>query len=145
MASEWTEYILGLQKGFIHLEELDVLKWTYNSHDGILTAKLAYQVLFEDEVVDSKWWFRSLWKWNILYEIILFIWLALENCIPTWDNICKRGMCGPNICTRSVVVVKNLCIIFLCPAILQNLCGFMFSRYAIFLLCGMESILLIAS
>jgi hypothetical protein len=43
-------------------------------------------------------WRRAMWKWKIQLKIKLFIWLAMEGKILTWDIIQARGREGPGIC-----------------------------------------------
>jgi hypothetical protein len=40
----------------------------------------------------------DVWKWQIPLRIKLFSWLLFENKILTWDNLSKRGFCGPSRC-----------------------------------------------
>jgi hypothetical protein len=43
-------------------------------------------------------WRRSIWKWKVQLKIKLFISLALEGKILTWDSLQKRGWEGPGRC-----------------------------------------------
>jgi hypothetical protein len=43
-------------------------------------------------------WRRAIWKWKIQLKIKLFIWLAVEGKILTWDTLQSRGWEGPGLC-----------------------------------------------
>jgi len=45
-----------------------------------------------------KGWRQALWKWDLQLKIKLFIRLAAENKILTWENLQNRGWEGPNRC-----------------------------------------------
>jgi hypothetical protein len=54
-----------------------------------------------------------MWIWNLVLKIKLFIWLAMENKILTWDNLQGRGWEGPNIChlcLREPEIVNHLLV-----------------------------------
>jgi len=43
-------------------------------------------------------WHSSIWSWNLAPKIKCFWWLVIQRSILTWDNLVKRGFCGPGIC-----------------------------------------------
>jgi ribonuclease HI len=43
-------------------------------------------------------WRYNIWKWDMQLKIKLFIWLAAENKILTWDILQQKGWEGPSRC-----------------------------------------------
>jgi hypothetical protein len=43
-------------------------------------------------------WRKILWLWKCPLKIKLFVWLAAENKILTWENLQLRGHIGPGLC-----------------------------------------------
>ena len=66
---------------------------------GAFTTELIYDSI-ADELSSKRvhWWSRIIWQWQLPSRINCFIWLFLENSILTWDNLCRRGLEGPNRC-----------------------------------------------
>jgi hypothetical protein len=100
MAAEWDRYCRALLGAGIQLQDhVDELQWIGGDKSGVITVKNIYEAL-----ATKIWkqnctgWRRNIWKWNIAQKIKLFIWLAAENKILTWDNLQNRGWEGPNIC-----------------------------------------------
>jgi hypothetical protein len=42
-------------------------------------------------------WKVNIWKWDIQLKIKLFIWMAAEKKILTWDALQKKGWEGPGV------------------------------------------------
>jgi hypothetical protein len=76
------------------------LIWIGGDLSGFITVKNVYNALAKDY-----WstliigWRRQLWTWDLAHKIKLFLWLALENKILTWENLRKRGWEGPSFCS----------------------------------------------
>jgi hypothetical protein len=50
-------------------------------------------------MVASIWRMEKIfWSWHIALKIKLFLWLALENKILTWDTLLSKGWEGPSYC-----------------------------------------------
>jgi hypothetical protein len=43
-------------------------------------------------------WRKNLWKWDLQQKVKLFLWLAANNKILTWQNLQWRGWEGPSRC-----------------------------------------------
>jgi len=99
-AVEWRNYTHYLSRMGITLNDKDdILVWTYNVANGMVTAKLAYDLIFSESPYHSEdWWARTLWKWKVPLKLKCFFWLALHNRLLTWDNLCQRGWQGPGLC-----------------------------------------------
>jgi hypothetical protein len=65
-----------------------------------VTAKLAYDALTTQDVVeDPVWWYQALWKVKLPYKLILFMWLFLKDRVLTGVNYKLKGGIGPYVCT----------------------------------------------
>ena len=80
-------YIYALNQGNVSLFEIfDKLVWMYNSREGQVTAKLAYQSTISMHIsFEVEWWMKWLWKGAIPLKIKLFSWLCMKNKILTWE------------------------------------------------------------
>nr|ADE76463.1 unknown [Picea sitchensis] len=64
-----------------------------------MTVKNAYNA-----ITTSIWshnctgWRKKLWHWPLPMKLKLFIWLAANDKIHTWDILLCRGWIGPNMC-----------------------------------------------
>jgi hypothetical protein len=89
---EWIKYTKGLVNARIELnDEKDSLLWSWDTKQGQVNAKLAYEVqVMEDTGVEPKLWYSEICKWKIPMKVRLFVWLLLEHKILTWDNLIKR-------------------------------------------------------
>ena len=63
----------------------------------MISAKLAYQSLLSKDPTRSEWWYQ-IWDWKIPLQISICCWLALENCLLSWDNLIRRGISSLSIC-----------------------------------------------
>jgi ribonuclease HI len=81
------------------LDRLDELQWIGGDKSRCISVKNIYGALATKFWLQkSLGWRRTMWKWDLALKIKLFIWLAVENKILTWDNLQGRGWEGPNIC-----------------------------------------------
>jgi hypothetical protein len=96
---EWTNFTKGLVNVGIKLnDEEDNLMWSWDTKQGQVNAKLAYEVqVMEDMGEEPKFWYSKIWRWQIPLKVKLFVWLLLEQKILTWDNFLKRDFQGPSI------------------------------------------------
>jgi hypothetical protein len=113
LAIEWNSFCKALIDSGIHLQPRDdFLIWTGGDHSGILTVKNVYNAMekkFWPQQIAG--WRRQMWSWDLAYKIKLFIWLAVENKILTWEILQKRGWEGPSIfplCYRDSETVLHL-------------------------------------
>jgi len=61
-------------------------------------------------------WKQKLSKWKIQLKVKLFVWLALEGKILTWDTLQKRGWTGPGHCSLCKSDCESVSHIFIaCP------------------------------
>jgi hypothetical protein len=66
---------------------------------GRYTPKIGYMALCEDWLVEmSCWWWKTIWKYKCPLKSRIFMWLALNNMILTWDQCQRRGKEGPGRC-----------------------------------------------
>jgi hypothetical protein len=76
-----------------------MIKWSKNRGNSEYTAKLGYKAKMEKEMErETSWWWPVVWKLENPLKAKIFMWLALENKILTWDNCQKRNMQGPRRC-----------------------------------------------
>lgn len=74
------------------------------------------QSLLDGIVVDYKWQFKEVWRWNAPLKSRVFLWLALSNWILTWDNFVKRGGIGPGMCLLCRSDTESIAHLFIsCP------------------------------
>lgn len=83
---------------YLHEREDNII-WTWNTSNGILSSKLAYEsiISISHNILDN-WWYIIVWKWNLPLKLKLLCWLMLENKIHRVDNYMKHGGMGPNSC-----------------------------------------------
>jgi hypothetical protein len=74
---EWKNYTKGLVSVGIELnDEKDRLLWSWDTKQGQVNAKLAYEVqVMEDRGVETKFWYSKIWKWQLPMKVKLFVWL----------------------------------------------------------------------
>jgi hypothetical protein len=110
-------YISALRSGHIRLSDMeDELVWKKN-HLGSYTPKFGY-ITLNMELLQQKpsWWWRGLRKLKFPPKAKIFLWAALNDKIPTWDNLSKRQIEGPGrfpLCQNSNE--STLHILISCP------------------------------
>ncbi|XP_052886915.1 uncharacterized protein LOC128295389 [Gossypium arboreum] len=79
----------------------DTRTWLQNPH-GIYTSKSAYSWLILKEVGfgPHRFFWRALWKLQMLPKIKIFSWRIGHNILPTFDNIARIRQGFQNICPR---------------------------------------------
>jgi hypothetical protein len=78
----------------------DQIAWSWNKAMGSTIVNLAYQsISFLDLLEENRWWYKAIWRVNILGKITCFMWLRLKDCILTGANFRKRGGIGPLACS----------------------------------------------
>lgn len=100
LAAEWSSYISQLNHSAIVIQDQDdELMWTQNKPTGMLTAKLGYEALIEEDLNRERlqWW-KLTWQPNCPLKIRTFTWFAHSNKILTWGSCQKRKWNGPNRC-----------------------------------------------
>jgi ribonuclease HI len=97
---EWEKFFLELTRVGILLHDVeDHFLWDGGDSSGLISVKKLYSA-----IANTVWqnningWRKHLWNWKIPHKIKLFTWLSVENKIPTWDNLQRKGWVGPNIC-----------------------------------------------
>ena len=93
LAVEWDHFGRALQASGVSLSENeDELLWIGGDSSGSLSKKNVYAALISTlNQLTLTGWRNRLWKWNIQQKIKLFLWLAVENKILTWNNLQLRG------------------------------------------------------
>jgi len=67
---------------------------------GSYYPKLGYKVICKDAVSEEPvWWWKKIWKYKYPLKTRIYMWLALDNKVLTWDNLQKRNKCGPGHCS----------------------------------------------
>ena len=98
LAIEWDLFIKNLNVvGCRQSNGEAYLLWSANLSIGNIPAKNVYEVLVRDSsITGNKWWYKFLWKWMLPLKVKCFMWLTLQNCLKTWDNLVKKGWVGPS-------------------------------------------------
>jgi hypothetical protein len=92
----------------------DEIVWT-RSPDGIHTAKSAYELQFEGNIISSFRW--SVWAPS---KCKFFIWLLLQNRVWTTDRLQERGWQNQYFCPFYIRSLKTVCHLFMeCPVSCQ--------------------------
>jgi hypothetical protein len=93
-------YILALRRGHIRLTDReDELVWQKDPL-GSYTPKSGYIALNIDPIQQNpRWWWKGLWKLKCPQKAKIYMWAALNNRIPTWDNLNRRQIEGPGRCS----------------------------------------------
>jgi hypothetical protein len=99
-ASEWENYISELNGVGISLDNTkDTLLWTGGDSSGNITVKNIYAALISTQQLPIwRGWRVNIWKWKLQLKIKIFLWLAADNRILTWEVLNKKGWEGPGIC-----------------------------------------------
>jgi hypothetical protein len=99
LASEWDRYRRALLGTGINLQNsTDTIVWTGGDSSRILSVKNVYNALISTlDYPTVGGWKLNLWKWNIQLKIKLFIWLAGNQKVLTWDTLQRKGWEGPGI------------------------------------------------
>lgn len=109
--------------------------WDWADLGGIITEKLAYDFIVSENVTQvDGCWYAKFWKWQIPLKVTCFLWLCLRNRILTWDNLLKRGFCGPGYCFLCAAADETISHIFeSCPFFLSvwKLCQSMLNCAAV--------------
>jgi hypothetical protein len=80
---------------------------------GNITVKNIYSALISTQDYPIwRGWKVNLWKWNLQLKIKLFIWMAAENRILSWDVLQKKGWEGPGICFLCAKTVLKISTTF---------------------------------
>jgi len=115
LASKWECYCNSLNEVGVSLLDVVVsLLWAGGDSTGQLTVKNIYTTLLstQDFPIWSGWKFK-LWKWNIQLKLKLFLWMAVENKILSWEFLQKKGWQGPDFCPLCKNDVEDIDHLFL--------------------------------
>lgn len=109
-ATMWDNYINALcSAGCTLTDQVDRLLWNGNVKTGNLIDKTTYdRIMQEKYIFPHNWWYKQIWKWNLPLKIKCFLWHALQGTLKTWDNLLRRGWCGPNWCILCKEDSKNI-------------------------------------
>jgi hypothetical protein len=115
LAAEWDQFRISTYWfRSLHQDKDDELMWTRGDSSGFLTVKNAYMALLSTQRLPSfGGWRLKVWKWDIQLKIKLFIWLAMENKILTWDNLQQKGWEGPSRCQLCKKETENISHLFI--------------------------------
>lgn len=60
--TEWDNYTKSLRRSGIYLDAReDHLLWSWNTSNGVLSSKLAYEsIIYESHNIVQNWWYRSI-------------------------------------------------------------------------------------
>ena len=58
-----------------------------NKKTSRYTASQGYQVMQSSVDGDPSWWWNNIWKVRLSKKIKIFMWLALENKVLTWEML----------------------------------------------------------
>jgi hypothetical protein len=100
LATEWKRYTTALKRAGISLSDSpDLLIWAGGDASGTCSVKNLYAALLHQQhLIADRSWLRQIWDWVIPLKLKLFIWLAGNGKILTWDVLSRRGWEGPGIC-----------------------------------------------
>jgi len=99
MAIEWDQYRRALiDSGVLLQDKEDVLMWIGGDNSSAPSVKnLYWGIISTKNLKKVELWQQSIWRWKIQLKIKLFIWLAAEGRILTWDSLQSRGWEGPGL------------------------------------------------
>jgi hypothetical protein len=112
---EWQCYFSTLIGAWIQLSvQEDSLHWIGGDRSGNITVKNLYNA------ISSTFWIQRCTRWRrylrhlpLPLKIKLFIWLAANEKILTWDNLLRRGWEGPNMCSLCRKISESISHLFL--------------------------------
>jgi hypothetical protein len=109
LALEWEQYTKALKAAGVKLSgNEDEIIWIGGDASGVLSAKNVYLALLSIQNLQViKGWLLHMWKWNIQEKVKLFLWLAVNNKILTWNILQRRGWNGPGRCSLCKMDVKT--------------------------------------
>jgi hypothetical protein len=115
MATEWDRFQRELIDSGAFLQDIeDELMWIGGDNSGSLTVKNTYLAILSTQgLARIGGWRQVVWKWDIQLKIKLFIWLAPENKILTWNNLQQRGWEGPSRCHLCKQDSENITHLFI--------------------------------
>jgi hypothetical protein len=115
MATEWDQFQRALIDSGAYIHDIeDELLWIGGDNSRSLTVKNTYLALLSTQGLSRiGGWRQVVWKWDIQLKIKLFIWLAAENKILTWDNLQQRGWEGPSRCQLCKQDTENINHLFI--------------------------------
>jgi hypothetical protein len=110
LATEWEQYRRALLGAGITIRDsTDTLVWTGGDSSGNMTVKNVYSALISTlDYPIGGGWKVNLWKWNIQLKIKLFIWLAGNKKVLTWDTLQNKGWEGPGVCYLCKLDVEDI-------------------------------------
>jgi hypothetical protein len=110
-------YIATLRRGHISLiDREDELVWQKYPL-GFYTPKEGYIALNINSLQQNpKWWRKGLWKMKFPQKDKLFMWVALNNRISTWEIMNMRQIEGPRRCVLCKNAIESTFhILITCP------------------------------
>jgi hypothetical protein len=96
-AVEWASFTSALRCAGISLsDEPDVLIWAGGDATGHITVKNIYHALqLQLNICPDFSWTFQIWNWKVPLKLKLFIWLAGQGRIITWEALQRRGWVWP--------------------------------------------------
>lgn len=87
LVEDWNRYLHRIiQAGIQFNNKLDFLVWIHNKKTTEVTRKLAYDLIIEEEDIDSSsWCTRWIRKEHSPLKIKTFMWMCIKRNILTWD------------------------------------------------------------
>jgi hypothetical protein len=98
LEEEWDEFYQELSRIGIYLHNIeDQLLWAGGDSSGLISVRDIYSAVSNTvNNTTTTSWCKHLWILKIPLKVKLFIWLADNNRISTWDNLQKKGWNGPS-------------------------------------------------
>ena len=86
-----------INSGVLLQDRPDALKWTGEDLSGKISVKNVYMGMENKKWIHNiRGWRKALWSWDCPLKIKLFIWLAVEKRILSWEILQRKGFIGPS-------------------------------------------------
>jgi hypothetical protein len=96
------------------IDKEDSLSWAGGDDSGVPTVKNFYMSIIRSKNLNKvEVWKTSIWKWNVPLKIKLFLWLAMEGKILTWESLQRRGWEGPGRCPLCRMDLETISHLFI--------------------------------
>jgi hypothetical protein len=118
LAREWEQFRSALSaSGALIQEKKDTLMWIGGDNSGKPSAKNLYSsIISAKRLLKVDTWKQKIWNWKAQLKVKLFVWLALEGKILTWDTLQKRGWTGLGHCSLCKSDCESVSHLFIyCP------------------------------
>jgi hypothetical protein len=84
--------------------------------EDLLQKNFYLSIISAKRLLKVDTWKQKIWNWKAQLKVKLFVWLALEGKILTWDTLQKRGWTGPGHCPLCKSDLESVSHLFIyCP------------------------------